>query len=153
MKKILSIIAVITVLGILAVPALADYKGEDFKAKVISDSACVYEKAKTKSDVLGVLNKGAVVTVIGARGNWAKVERKGRTGYMKISDLMSDGPCMIVMTKDVTPVFMIKGGKGWKLVSAGTTLNVVGKDGSGHYLVANKSMTKLGYIDKNLVFC
>lgn len=148
LKKLLSIILmIVTITAIVAVPALA-YKGEDFKAKVIENNSTVWAKASTNSSRIGYLKKGTTVTVTDYKGKWAKVVRNGCVGYMKIRDLIAEAPTSIVVTKNAAPIQYIKGGKGYTIAKAGTTLYVYGKDESGHYLVGNHKMTKLGYISR-----
>lgn len=144
---LMAVVLLITAFGLTA--QAAGYDGEDFKAKVITESANVYKKMNGKK--VGTLSKGAVVTVTGGKGGWAKVKRDGKVRYMKVKDLIAEAPVRIVQTIAKAQIFVIKGGSGWKIVPAGTTLYVYGKDANGHYLVGNHKMSRLGYIEKGKV--
>lgn len=48
---------------------------------VTGNQLVVYAKASTSSTVLGKLQKGAEINVVGVSGNWAMVEKDGNYGY------------------------------------------------------------------------
>ena len=68
---------------LLAVPALAQSRG----AVVTAKSVTVYAKPKASSRELGVLSKGAQVTVTAVKGAAAQIQYGGGVGYVKKSAL------------------------------------------------------------------
>lgn len=60
---------------------------EEYEAKVTAASLRVYASANTKSKSLGTLKKGALVTVVATRGNWARVKKGERIGYCALNSL------------------------------------------------------------------
>lgn len=58
--------------------------------KVTASSLTVYASADKSSKTLGTLKKGATITVLATKGDWARVENGSRTGYVLKSGLSID---------------------------------------------------------------
>lgn len=145
MRKVVVRVLIAVMLIALAAPsALAA-----FKANVYSSSMKVYASKSTSSKKLGSLKRGTEVTVLSSSGSWAKISRKGRTGYAQIKDLISQKRTLAYAKKDGVKVY--KGASASTEVLGSIKQNakvyVVGKNGS-YVLVENRSGKARGYISK-----
>ena len=77
LQKMFCTILLVTLLASSSAPAMA----KSVTAKVSSSSAKVYKKASKSSKKLK-LKKGTKVSVTAVSGNWAKVKKNGKTGYI-----------------------------------------------------------------------
>jgi len=66
-------------------------------AYVARDGAKTYKNASASSKVIGRLDVNTVVTVTAVKNGWAKVEKSGATGYMKVSDLSTEKIDVIII--------------------------------------------------------
>lgn len=62
-------------------PTAAPTEDQAVKAVVSAESVTVYSLASDSSEVLGTLMWGEQVNVLSVKGNWAYVERNGKTGF------------------------------------------------------------------------
>lgn len=74
------------VLGMLGTLFFCPALASGVRATVSASSARVYQYPSDSSHNMHV-RKGTNVTVKAVRGGWAKVSRKGITGYMRVSAL------------------------------------------------------------------
>lgn len=70
--------------------------------KVTASSLKVYASADTSSKSLGTLKKGATITVLATKGDWARVENGDRIGYVLKSGLTIDTKASATATPAAT---------------------------------------------------
>lgn len=122
-----------------------------FKARIISDSARVYNIPSTSSRTYADGGKGVVVNVTAYTGNWARINYQGHTGYMQVKYLnMIDR--LVGYTAKKTPLYRSDSYSSGSVgtLPIGTAVYVVGMSG-GFYRVQNASASITGYIPKGTV--
>ena len=114
-----------------AVPAMA----EAFSAIVTSKTMQVYSDA-SMTDVLGILEKNAVVRVMGYSNTIAKIAYLNRIGYAKVSDMKRvDAIATRVMTTGEAPIFQQPDPESVSVtIPAGTMLNLIATSGEWAYV-------------------
>lgn len=73
-----------------AEPEKEEEPAQTMTAYVANDGAKAYKSASKSAKVLARLNVNDVVTVTAVKNGWAKVEKDGGAGYMKVSDLSTE---------------------------------------------------------------
>ena len=140
-KWICAILAVVLLVA-CAPAALAT----SYSAKINSSACKVYKSASTSSKVLCSDVKDLSVSITGYSGDWAKIEYKGYTGYVKCEYLTLRSR-LTAYTAKSTPVYKRASSSSSKLGTLGTgsTVYVVGMD-DGYYRIQNRSGSVTGYI-------
>ena len=117
-----------------------------YSAKINSSACKVYKSASTSSKVLCSDVKDLSVSITGYSGNWAKIEYKGYTGYVKCEYLTLRSR-LTAYTAKSTPVYKRASSSSSKLGTLGTgsTVYVVGMD-DGYYRIQNRSGSVTGYV-------
>lgn len=128
-----------------AVPAMA----EAFSAIVTSKSMPVYSDA-SMSEVLGYLEKNAVVRVAGYSNTIAKISYLNRIGYAKVSDMKRvEDIATKAMTTGPAPIFETPDAEGISVtVPAGTMVNLIATSGDWAYVEKDgvAGYIKTGYL-------
>lgn len=116
-----------------------------YSAKINSSACKVYKSASTSSKVLCSDVKDLNVSITGYSGDWAKIEYKGYTGYVKCEYLTLRNR-LTAYTAKSTPVYK-RASSSSKLGTLGTgsTVYVVGMD-DGYYRIQNRSGSVTGYV-------
>lgn len=140
-KWICAILAVVLLVA-CAPAALAT----SYSAKINSSACKVYKSASTSSKVLCSDVKDLSVSITGYSGDWAKIEYKGYTGYVKCEYLTLRSR-LTAYTAKSTPVYKRASSSSSKLGTLGTgsTVYVVGMD-DGYYRIQNRSGSVTGYV-------
>ena len=117
-----------------------------YSAKINSSACKVYKSASTSSKVLCSDVKDLSVSITGYSGDWAKIEYKGYTGYVKCEYLTLRSR-LTAYTAKSTPVYKRASSSSSKLGTLGTgsTVYVVGMD-DGYYRIQNRSGSVTGYV-------
>ncbi|MGN0185578.1 MAG: SH3 domain-containing protein [Aristaeellaceae bacterium] len=117
-----------------------------YSAKINSSACKVYKSASTSSKVLCSDVKDLSVSITGYSGDWAKIEYKGYTGYVKCEYLTLRNR-LTAYTAKSTPVYKRASSSSSKLgtLGIGSTVYVVGMD-DGYYRIQNRSGSVTGYI-------
>ena len=117
-----------------------------YSAKINSSACKVYKSASTSSKVLCSDVKDLNVSITGYSGDWAKIEYKGYTGYVKCEYLTLRSR-LTAYTAKSTPVYKRASSSSSKLGTLGTgsTVYVVGMD-DGYYRIQNRSGSVTGYV-------
>ena len=140
-KWICAILAVVLLVACAPAALAASYSAK------INYSACkVYKSASTSSKVLCSDVKDLSVSITGYSGDWAKIEYKGYTGYVKCEYLTLRSR-LTAYTAKSTPVYKRASSSSSKLGTLGTgsTVYVVGMD-DGYYRIQNRSGSVTGYV-------
>ena len=140
-KWICAILAVVLLVA-CAPAALAT----SYSARINSSACKVYKSASTSSKVLCSDVKDLNVSITGYSGDWAKIEYKGYTGYVKCEYLTLRSR-LTAYTAKSTPVYKRASSSSSKLGTLGTgsTVYVVGMD-DGYYRIQNRSGSVTGYV-------
>ena len=133
--------ALIVALGLLLACASALADSIDVK---LNASARVYQSASGSAKYVKA-PKGLKVELKACAKGWGKITYKGRTGYIKLKYLDRESPLKAYVTEGATIYKDADGAVKLTRVSAGTTVYVLGVDGS-YVRVSNKSGTRKGYI-------
>ena len=141
-QKWLCAILAVVLLVACAPAALAT----SYSAKINSSACKVYKSASTSSKVLCSDVKDLSVSITGYSGDWAKIEYKGYTGYVKFEYLTLSSRLPAYTAKS-TPVYKRASSSSSKLGTLGTgsTVYVVGMD-DGYYRIQNRSGSVTGYV-------
>ena len=141
-QKWLCAILAVVLLVACAPAALAT----SYSAKINSSACKVYKSASTSSKVLCSDVKDLSVSITGYSGDWAKIEYKGYTGYVKCEYLTLRSR-LTAYTAKSTPVYKRASSSSSKLGTLGTgsTVYVVGMD-DGYYRIQNRSGSVTGYV-------
>lgn len=144
--KVKRIFALVLVL-MLSLSAMAE-----LSAAVLYPTMKVYFAPSTASEQIGLLPRGAMVTVKAVQNGWALIDWNGHLGFSKVEDMvsMSAVPCMLT---DTTPVMYITRNNWnvrWSSLQKGTTVYVRGEK-NGWMLISDANMNVLGYVPANLV--
>ena len=117
-----------------------------YSAKINSSACKVYKSTSTSSKVLCSDVKDLNVSITGYSGDWAKIEYKGYTGYVKCEYLTLRSR-LTAYTAKSTPVYKRASSSSSKLGTLGTgsTVYVVGMD-DGYYRIQNRSGSVTGYV-------
>ena len=140
-KWICAILAVVLLVACAPAALAASYS-----AKINSSACKVYKSASTSSKVLCSDVKDLSVSITGYSGDWAKIEYKGYTGYVKCEYLTLRSR-LTAYTAKSTPVYKRASSSSSKLGTLGTgsTVYVVGMD-DGYYRIQNRSGSVTGYV-------
>ena len=140
-KWICAILAVMLLVACAPAALAASYS-----AKINSSACKVYKSASTSSKVLCSDVKDLNVSITGYSGDWAKIEYKGYTGYVKCEYLTLRSR-LTAYTAKSTPVYKRASSSSSKLGTLGTgsTVYVVGMD-DGYYRIQNRSGSVTGYV-------
>ena len=140
-KWICAILAVMLLVACAPAALAASYS-----AKINSSACKVYKSASTSSKVLCSDVKDLSVSITGYSGDWAKIEYKGYTGYVKCEYLTLRSR-LTAYTAKSTPVYKRASSSSSKLGTLGTgsTVYVVGMD-DGYYRIQNRSGSVTGYV-------
>ena len=138
------ICAILTALLLVACAPAA--LATSYSAKINSSACKVYKSASTSSKVLCSDVKDLSVSITGYSGDWAKIEYKGYTGYVKCEYLTLRSR-LTAYTAKSTPVYKRASSSSSKLGTLGTgsTVYVVGMD-DGYYRIQNRSGSVTGYV-------
>ena len=138
------ICAILTALLLVACAPAA--LATSYSAKINSSACKVYKSASTSSKVLCSDVKDLNVSITGYSGDWAKIEYKGYTGYVKCEYLTLRSR-LTAYTAKSTPVYKRASSSSSKLGTLGTgsTVYVVGMD-DGYYRIQNRSGSVTGYV-------
>ena len=141
-QKWLCAILAVVLLVACAPAALAT----SYSAKINSSACKVYKSTSTSSKVLCSDVKDLSVSITGYSGDWAKIEYKGYTGYVKCEYLTLRSR-LTAYTAKSTPVYKRASSSSSKLGTLGTgsTVYVVGMD-DGYYRIQNRSGSVTGYV-------
>lgn len=128
-----------------AVPAMA----EAFSAIVTSKTMPVYSDV-SMTDMLGILEKYAVVRVTGYSNTIAKISYLNRIGYAKVSDMKRvDDIATKAMTTGPAPIFETPDAEGLSVtVPAGTLVNLIATSGDWAFVEKDgvAGYIKTGYL-------
>lgn len=141
---------------------------QSITAYVAKDGAKAYKSASKTSNALCTLNVNDTVTVTAVKNGWAKVEKKGYTGYMQVSDLSTEKIDVVVFdsytgyaAKDGVKCYDNWDGSGSavKTLKVNTKISVsaynskwakVEVDGKGYFMyLSSISKTKINVIPDN----
>jgi len=144
-KTVAAALVALLILTSSAVPAMA----EAFSAIVTSKTMQVYADV-SMSDVLGVLQKNAVVRVTGYSNTVAKISYLNRIGYAKVSDMKRvEDIATKAMTTAEAPIFLNPDTESDSVtVPAGTMVNLIATQGDWAYVEKDGvgAYIKTGYL-------
>ena len=133
------------VLALVLVALLAGTSAfADSIAVKLNASAKIYQSASGSARYIKA-PKGLKVTLKACSEGWGQVSYKGHTGYVKLKFLDRVSPVKAYVTEGATIYKDADGTKKLGAVNAGSTVYVVGVDGS-YVRVTDKSGEKVGYI-------
>lgn len=144
-KAVAAALAALLLMAGSAVPAMA----ETFSAIVTSKTMPVYSDV-SMTDMLGILEKYAVVRVTGYSNTIAKISYLNRIGYAKVSDMKRvEDIATKAMTTGPAPIFETPDAEGLSVtVPAGTMVNLIATSGDWAFVEKDgvAGYIKTGYL-------
>ena len=144
-RAVAAALAALLLMAGSAMPAMA----EAFSAIVTSKTMPVYSDV-SMTDMLGILEKYAVVRVTGYSNTIAKISYLNRIGYAKVSDMKRvEDIATKAMTTGPAPIFETPDAEGLSVtVPAGTMVNLIATSGDWAYVEKDgvAGYIKTGYL-------
>ena len=133
LKRILAFLMACALLASTGCQALA-------ASVYVKSSAAVYDSPQASARMMTSLKAGTKLELLAEKSGWAKVEKGGKTGYMRTSDLVRIESCSLTAyTKSATTVYKsFTGGSKLGTIDAGEQVTVTAKVGSAACITYGK---------------